>query len=156
MQVSVIGSLANIPTERKSKKIISTIANAVSIGANGDSDIYNLGLDGTETEVWLFVNIDQQPWSLLVSVAYMTNIRSATTTTPSLSPNTKVFTDLAIPAITLWHGLRISPDNLPNAPTTINEAKAYIIPGDNSATCQIKSNSANIATCTIRVLRIWR
>ena len=146
-----------IPTVRTPQYELSTIANAVSVVAGGNTGHINLGLDGTEDEVWIWVNIDKQPWTLVAS-----NLAgfqaSASGTYPVFSANTNMFANITIPATALLLGVLpgLSTSGI-TAPTTMQEAKAIRLPYDPAQTCRVANGHAtDTATVTIRVLRVWR
>jgi hypothetical protein len=164
---SIVGSLANVagstipktqpvPTQRIPVRTITTILNAVSVAAGANTAVTSLGLDGTEDEVWLSVNIDKQPFTLYAKTLFATG--SANGLFPAYSGHTNIYTSAQIPAMALVLGVIFGAgaQNIPTI-TTISEAKATRFPYDSSMTAYItNSHATDAATITVKVVRIWR
>jgi len=153
--VMVVGSLTNIPVERKTKKIMTTIINAVSVAPGAYSTLTPVGADGTESEIFVAVLVDQQPWNL-ESLNLHVIAASPTNNYPQYQGNTTAFTNPAAPALSLLIGFNPAASGL-TAPTTLEGAKALIIPYNTDLAIKIKNGHATLnATVTVKVIRIWR
>ncbi len=146
-----------LPAQRIPQYELNTLADAVSVLAGDTSEQYSLGLDGTETEVYIVVNIDKQPWTLYTNSLFGGN-SYANYCYPSFSDNVNVFAASTRPAIAFLMG--ISGGSVSNGlaePSSMLEAKMQSIPYGTSLKVSVKNNHAtDMATATIKVLRVWR
>lgn len=144
-----------IPQKRTVKHLLTTIANAVSVASGANTGLLPLGTDGTETEVWVTINIDKQPWTASARGFWATG-DSAVRMYPVLSGIATAYSDLTAPALSLVTGVAASAQGL-TAPANINDAKALSLPIMPTATIKvINSHATDPATITVKVIRIWR
>lgn len=155
LQYSNLDYLTPLPTIRTPKMLISTIVSAASVVAGGNTGYINLGLDGTESEVYIMVNTDKQPWTLYAR-NIMDGIDSAGSTFPNYASSAVIYPTLTFPAIGLLLGHCAGGQGIA-APTTMAEAKAQMFPYSATQNCRlINGHATDTATVTIRVLRVWR
>lgn len=155
LQYSNLDKLTPLPIVSAPQMVVSTIVEAATVAAGAHTGNINMGLDGTESEVWIAVNIDKQPWSLLCE-----NILGSTgnggVTFPDYSGKTTAYGTLGIPAMAMVLGVACSVQGL-TAPTTFAEARAMKLPCVANMTCRVlNSHATDNATVTIRIIRIWR
>jgi hypothetical protein len=148
--VQLVGSLAKLSVEKKSRAVLETLLNAVSVSAGGLSTEVDLGITD-ESEVWLIASIDQQPWSLKTGVAWATGALFLNTIYPLRNAVTSTFSTTS-PAVSLYLGQ----NPLSAALTTTVEARATLIPPSQGVKAQITNSSASIATVTLKIIRVWR
>jgi len=164
LQLNIFGSTSNnsikmqpTPTQRIPKYTISTIINAVSVAASTNTGDISLGLDGTETEVYLFINIDKQPWTLYTSI-----ISGMTAANPATYPvyinSSQTFVTSNNPAVAFLCGVIFGATLSGIAiPTTMQEAKAISLPYAPTMTTRVlNSHATDAATVTVKAIRIWR
>jgi len=147
----------NVKVQQSGKKAtLVTVTNAESVIAGGYSAEKTVTITGEEKEVWIWVNIDQQPWSLLTSYASFTaGAGQSIACYPERSGVTKAFTEFAAPAISLWVGSLLDERVGLTPPQSISEAREYIC-YNSDLRVRVRNVSTNIATVTIRVLKVWR
>ncbi len=151
--VQLSGSNVQIPVKPERKSSIATIANAITVSAGGNSGPISLGIEGTETNVFIAVNVDQQPWDIDASVPFNSTAGTVKYLYPQRSGVTKTFTNANLPAISLILG--IAPDNhdMP-AINSMAEALLYSFPVI-SQRIIFYNKSATNATVTIKTIKIW-
>lgn len=140
-----------------SKTTIETTAvNAASVAAGAYTPIIDLGAT-TESEIWVLVNIDQQPWTLTGGTPwYVTAGYAPDVFYPKRSAVATTYANIANPAVQLYLG------NAPltavglTAPATITEARQNLLPPMAGVKIQVKNDSAAIATVTVKIIRVWR
>lgn len=155
--------IANVTAEGDLKVALSgkkatlvTVTNAESVIAGGYSAEKTVTITGEEKEVWIWVNIDQQPWTLLTSYAsFTTGAGQSAACYPARSGVTKAFAEFAVPAISLWVGSLLGERVELTPPQSISEAREYIC-YNSDLRVRVRNLSTNIATVTIRVLKVWR
>lgn len=135
------------------KVVLNTLVNAQSVAAGGDTGPIDLGITN-EHEIWLSVNIDQQPWTLKCSVHYSLMSGAPETVYPMYSNKTTAYP--TIPATALYLGIWAS--NLAGlaAPSTLVDAKRIAVPPQPGAKAWVFNQSANVATVTVKAMRVWR
>jgi hypothetical protein len=137
-----------------------TIINAESIPAGESLQNIDMSLTGREEEIWILVNIDKQPWSLLTNAG---NTTSVSTLSAHISPiyprrinHTTIYTSLNAPSTHLFYGLRLNMTGIEvNDPNTLEEAKKLIIPIP-AGRFTLVNHSEEIATATVRILRRFK
>lgn len=142
-----------LKTRKHTKKTITTIANNVSIIAGATSAQLLLGTDGTESEVWVAVSINKFPWTLRGS-----NDFGGVWSDAFYPRREGALSDYIVsaPAMSLALGVLMTLQNV-GAPTTYNEAKQIAQPLNAASFLTITNNHAtDVATFTIKVIRIWR
>lgn len=145
---------AGVATKKVAKVSATIILNAVSVVAGASTPDTVMGVDGTESEVWLSVNIDKQPWTLLAH-NYFGNI-SNSATYPQYSSHLTAYASSAVPALALCLGMNCTAQGFA-LPTTVTSAKDQAMPLSSTAACRISNGHAtDNATITVKVIRIWR
>lgn len=142
-----------LPVRNIGKKSITTIINAVSVVAGGDTGYIACGLDGTEDEVWVAVSIDQQPWSLFTKNIF--TVGSAANNYPSYVGKTTTFAVANAPALSLVMGVNPGNQGL-TVPASMADARSIKFPLDSGTQAYVSNLSAATATVTVKVIRIWR
>lgn len=143
---SSIADTAALPVKRVSKSVITTVINAASVAAGGNTGLVSMGLDGTEKAVLVLVNIDQQPWMLSAGTVAGGDTASAFYPVASDNPNTYPY--YAYPWFGFYTGLdRITPSSLADA------ILASVI--TSGAKLKVYNKSTATATVTVRVVRLW-
>jgi len=140
-------------TQKYSKIQLDTLVNATSVVAGGNTGNILFGVTD-EYEVWVLINIDQQPWTLNALRPWGGNV--ATVFYPSRLNVATAYASANTPAVSLFLGIDIGTAVGLGTPTSMAEAKGYHLPPKPDATFQVVNGSANLATITVRVLRIWR
>jgi hypothetical protein len=151
---STIPKTQPIPIVKAPVRVISTIINAVSKAAGTNTGAVSLGLDGTEDEVWLAINIDKQPWTLSSTNVFGNDL--AACNYPIYASHATAYASGGLPAISLVLG--IAPSNQLGAPVaTFAEARNVRQPYTSAITCAIANGHAtDTATITVKVIRVWR
>ena len=151
---STIPKTQPIPIVKAPVRVISMIINAVSKAAGTNTGAVSLGLDGTEDEVWLAINIDKQPWTLSSTNVFGNDL--AACNYPIYASHATAYASGGLPAISLVLG--IAPSNQLGAPvTTFAEARNVRQPYTSAITCAIANGHAtDTATITVKVIRVWR
>jgi len=136
---------------------IETIINAVSIAA-GSYQEFNIN-PTTEKEIWLAVNINKQPWTLSTSLPiYTATDGGEYALFPVRSNYATAHSDTVFPVMSLCLGqyVHTTVTGL-TTPTTLTEAKQYLIPYTANLKGRITNKHAtDTATVTVRIIRIWR
>lgn len=146
--------VADTPVTNKVKTITTTIIDGITIAAGANSPSTLLGTDGTESEVWLAINIDKQPWSLLPSTFFGTSLADAAY--PSYYNKTTAYATANSPAMALMLGISANGNGV-TPPASMTAAKDTMIPIPSSVNIVISNGHATeSATVTVKVLRIWR
>lgn len=132
---------------------VDTIVNATSVQPNGD---VTAGMNITnEDEIWAAISIDQQPWTLFSGVPWYLNsdYGIAEVCYPPRTRESNTY-GIAKPAISL---LLFNDPLLSNE--TINsfeEAREIALPPMPGTNIRVKNFSDNIATVTVKLIRVWR
>lgn len=126
-----------------------------TVGASSSTAIFDLGIT-TESEVWILVNTDQQPWTASVRNFPWNSAGTDQGLFPKRSAVATTYPNALSPAFSLVLGIPASSGfGLTAAPTTIEEARNYAIPFQ-GLTYRFDNGAAAAANVTIKVLRIWR
>lgn len=137
-----------------SKSVFTTILNAVTVAPGANTAVTSMGLDGTEEEVWVFVQIDQQPWTLRAEVsgaidfpttAWYPIRKDATTTHPA-----------GAPAASLYLGQRVDTHTGLSELSNMSDAKSHKVPPVAGKRLYVTNGSANVATVTVKIMRVLR
>lgn len=136
-----------LPTKKVNKTVVTTLLNAVSVGAGQSTAGINFDCQGADT-VLFAINIDQQPWTLL-STTIFGGASTSAAFYPRFSSHTSAYSDLKIPAIAMPIVQPI--ENL----TAFLNAKP-LRRNDIITNLSISNNSANIATVTLKAIQMWR
>lgn len=144
-----------IPQKRITKIQIDTLMNAVSINP-GEGSTVTIGGDGTESEIWALISIDQQPWSLRTGVGWFTGGNIYEGVFPKRSNVTSTTTTIN-PAVSLLLGAIVPyPTTGLTAPMTLQEAKQFLTGYNPNIVLRLENLSASVATATLKVVRVWR
>ena len=142
-----------VPTQRIPKVVISTIINAQSVGAGLNTGFVSVGADGTEDEVWVATNIDQQPWTLNAKNIF--GASGAGGCYPQFYNKATAYASLIGPALGLLLGIIPSVQGVPD-PSSITLAKDTRLPLNSAVEVSVINGSASTATVTVKIIRIWR
>jgi hypothetical protein len=148
-----LSSTAQNPVTPKQKITVTTLVNAASIASAAWTDWTALGLDGTESEVWILVSTDKQPWIMSVQ-----NFGSATVDAvfPSRVADQATTHTFEVPCLSFYLGVGNVSQGLVAA-TTLLEARQYpLLYGANGSVRVQNKHATDAATITVRVARIWR
>ena len=140
--VSLTGSIPR-------KVTIETLANAQSVAASGNLDM-PYTTQG-ESEVWVLVNIDKQPWTLRTRLPWASTY-SKQNVYPQRDAFATAYPTVSAPAGSLL--LVAGAAGGVTAPTSL--AEAILIAGAYDTVIRVENGSANVATATVKVMRIWR
>jgi hypothetical protein len=155
MLESSIPDSQSIPSKRVVKKVISTIENAISISAGATSHNIFLGLDGTESEVWIGVAMSLQPWTLYANNVFNVSAFDSNGVYPTRIAHVYTYGTIK-PAMSLVLGVAPGSQGMA-APASYVEAKNASIPLDSSTAVNVQNGHAtDTATLTVKVTRIWR
>ena len=138
-----------------------TIMNAVSLAGSGGNNTIYYDIADAPNEIWVLVNIDQQPWIIKASPGFWSYgqteltdqafypVRTSVTTTASsiLRP----IRSLLVVAPKDGVGGQLFPDY-----STFSEAYSQRQGGGLQMRFGITNLSASLATATIRLMKVWR
>ena len=153
---SIIADAQAVPNRQQNKVEIITLLNAVSV------PVYNAGdLVGTTVtanldykranEVYVAVNIDKQPWSAGVTT-WTGYIDEGTRLFPSLKDITQTFTSQhAYKLALIYSGI----NTIETIDTYEKALRAAYYPSGDSR-IRIYNKSSEVATCTVKLIRVWR
>jgi len=152
---SILTKATPIPTYRTGGSItVDTVINAQSVTAGGNLS-FNLN-PTTEKEIWVAVNIDQQPWSLFSNTLfYAGSDGSSDSFFPKRSSVVTTYSNSLSPVISFFVGEVNFTGSALTAPTSLSEAKNSKLPYQSTAKGRISNGSANTATVTVRIIRVW-
>lgn len=137
----------------RNKTVVDTVVNAASVAA-GNAVIADLGITD-ESEVWLMVNVDKQPWTLQANYLSALGGYDHNALFPVRKDVATAYSQPYSPAVSLLMSQIVTSATGLTPPTTIVEAKqfiAYPSPGR----VRLYNSSDETATVTIRVVRVWR
>lgn len=132
--------------------ITDTLLDAVTIPPGGRSERTVVGVTN-EAEIWFLVNIDQQPWSLRANPPYA-DLVSAETIYPVLDNVPAARVNMGQPMAGLYVGLRHVSSLGDLAPESAVEARALALRPARGLAFELRNDSQNPATATVRVLRV--
>ena len=158
-KVALTGSLVetdklrNVP---QAKTTIETIMNAQSIAAGQNmwtSSVPGLGA----SQVWVLVNIDKQPWTLWMSPGpHYPSGAYTQRTYPARVDVTTAYGDSSNPAVSLVLPFHMSSLLGLSAPANLTEALLLAGPISDNTAVAVRNGSAETATVTIKLVRVWR
>lgn len=134
-----------LPVQRLTQVAVETIVNAQTIAA-GTYITASWDYKG-ESETRVAVSIDQQPWSLKINNFPLSTAVGATNATyPNLyGPQTSIASAAYPASATITRTL------------CANLTEAALNPAVGAgAACRISNDAAVAATCTLKIIRIWR
>lgn len=145
---SNVPDTAGMAVKQVNKMSISTILNAQSVAAGGNTGFVSLGLDGTESLVAVTFAIDQQPWTANAYNLFngfstknlYPEINGKTTTPGASNPAASIYVPL------LCDGVAV--------PADYKEAVA-LAKYTNGGQIRVINSSASTATITVKVIRMW-
>lgn len=144
-----------IPTKQVgSKSVFTTILNAVSVAPGANTAVTSMGLDGTEEEVWVFVQIDQQPWTLRAEVSGA--IDFPTTAWYPIRKDVTTTHPAGAPAASLYLGQRVDTHTGLSELSNMSDAKSHKVPPVAGKRLYVTNGSANVATVTVKIMRVLR
>jgi hypothetical protein len=134
---------------------ITTIASGITIAPGGVTSGYRVPVEGNEKEIWIWVQIDKQPWCLQAS--YDGNLDPSTTASlyPERYAVTKTHPDY-LPCKTLWMGQVVHENNGLVPPENLEDAKKYIVYLNDLIFRVQNLHETETATATIKVLKIYK
>lgn len=130
---------------------VETIANAVSVNPSNQLLLGTVNVENAD-EVWLLVSIDNQPWTLSTSVGPWTvaSITSPNATYPTAINDVNTYT-IDLPFRTLKTVRYIAGDV-----TSYTDALNNRFVGDSFRVLLSNLDAVNMATVTLKALKIWR
>jgi hypothetical protein len=133
--------------------IVDTVLNAVSV-ATHESVGFNLGATG-ESEIWVLVGIDKQPWSLHAGTPHFPSKDWGASSVFFPKRNSETQTSSAIvPKVSLYLGHDINLIGI--TVNTIEDAKVIMIPPTPDISAKVVNESSETATVTVQLVRVWR
>jgi|GEM_PF-4486755 len=139
-----------VPSIKAGKVVVDTIWNAKTIQSNSALQAQSLGTTN-ETELYLLIWIDRQPWTLYGDTAYMT-VAETRTFYPITNNLATAYTNSYSPRVVKYlNWVGVTGDV---APTKISEAIA--LPMNENRKFSLIQTSGEVATVTVKVVRIWR
>ena len=137
------------------KATITTVASEITIAPGGISSIYTVPVEGNEKEIWIWVQIDKQPWRLQASYDGNLDPSSTSSMYPDRNMVTKTHPYYA-PCKTLWMGQIVHENNGLVPPENLEDAKNYIVYLNDLLFKVWNLNETETATATIRVLKVYK
>ena len=132
---------------------LDTVINAMSVAGGGNTGDVDLGVTD-ESEIWLLFSIDKQPWrargNSLTSQGTLSE--SIYTMYPRRNGETSVHS-MGLPAMSIFVGLGGGGSRFPDY-TNVDQARKLAIPFQ-GAKVNVYNDSTEVATVTVRVMRIW-
>jgi len=138
---------------RQSSSIIEDVLFSDTVNAGASTAMIDMDITN-ESEAWLLVNTDKQPWSLIAS--RVDGVATNGTLYPIRMSYGIAHATYNNPAASLYLGLR--PDSTYGlvSPTSMIEAKQYMLPPRVGSKVGFTNGSLENASVTIRIIRIWR
>ena len=136
-----------------------TILNAVSVAAGAEQLNISLNLTGEESEVWILVNTDKQPWTLATNASNSGAIMGANISPiyPRRTNHASIYTSLNAPSTHLFYAFRLDATGTGiSDPITLAEAKNLKLPPFEARFAFTNGHATDTATVTVRVLRRLR
>lgn len=152
---STLARASALPVSPGSMASLATVINAQSVAASGNTGNVSMGLDGTESEVWVIINTDQQPWTLRTGVAWLVTQNDDSTCFPKLSAVATAYSTTPAVALCLFTIAKAAATGL-TAPTTMAEARQLLLPSKSGVQMRLENASASTMTATVQVLRVWK
>lgn len=143
-----------------SKTTIETAVDAVSVSAGGGLTTFTITPKG-ESEIYFAISIDQAPWNLRSGWAFFRSHTYGSINTVLIDEGSKSETfTINNPCIAFYYGLPHNRIPGVTAPTTLEEAKKIAVPplsGSDPIQVKIENmHETEIATVTVRIMRVWR
>ncbi len=109
-----------------------------------------------ETEIWVYVNTNKQPWQLFGGTVYLPGGYSLKPFYPDISADQTLEYPFSHPKIALWLGQNHS-IGMP-VPVSMADAKAWSIPPGNTniGFRYMNKHATEEATVMIQILSVWR
>lgn len=153
---SIIADTQAVPSRQQNKVEITTLLNAVSVPVfnagdlAGTTALANLDYKGAN-EVYVAVNIDKQPWSAGVKT-WTDYVAEGQRLFPSLKNITQTFINPHVYKLALIYSDINSIETIDNYEKALRAA--YYPPGESGI--RIYNKSSEVATCTVKLIRVWR
>jgi len=147
-------------TKNSKKTIVQTLVNAEIVNP-GMWNKANIGYTD-ESDIWFSINIDQQPWSVNTDIHTFNSLEALSTPKgygvyPPKLNETEIYVNSAYPATMLWlGGVYLHPVFGLEMPTSLADAYASKTGYFKNAGVGVLNSSSEIATLTLKVIRIWR
>lgn len=136
----------------KSKKIVTTVIDNVTIPAGGNTGVVPIGADGSEHMVLLAVSSNKNGWTL--STGSIFNSLSPKHSYP-IYDKTPTNSSLTVPAVSVLLG--INPTYLgASDPSSFSEALDLRVPLQPQIQCRVENPKDETITVTVKTIRIWR
>jgi len=133
---------------------ITTVASEVTI-APRDFSTYRVPVEGNEKEIWIWVVINKQPWTLQASYDGNLDPSSSKSLYPERQAVTKTHPSY-LPCKTLWMGQIVSENNGLARPENLEDAKQYIVYLNDLMFRVQNLHETETATATIKVLKVYK
>jgi len=144
-----------LPVKQAFNYELETIINAESVPSNQTS--FKIITTNGEAELWFLVSIDKQPWRLTAGTPWFTQYSWGPQPFFPVRNNVANTSTVSVPIISLYVPLSPSLSSLGlTAPTTMAEARQFLTPPPKSFGVGVHNGSAETATVTLKVLRVWR
>lgn len=153
---SKIADAQAVPSRQQNKVEIITLLNAVSVPVfnagdlAGTTALANLDYKGAN-EVYVAVNIDKQPWSAGVKT-WTDYVAEGQRLFPSLKNITQTFINPHVYKLALIYSDINAIETIDNYEKALRAA--YYPPGESGI--RIYNKSSEVATCTVKLIRVWR
>ena len=139
---------------RKTGFTVDTVVSNQIVGAGTNFEIDVAFSD--ESEVWVGVAFDQQPWTLYTGSVHSTQGSYSTSLFPELKGMTTTH-PISAPAMALH--LPFAPNTAMGItpPTTLDEARNFVTSqGGQTYRFRLKNDSATDGNLTLKIFRVWR
>ena len=146
----------SIITKNNAFSKLDIIANAISILPGNNSGLLDLGIT-TETEIWIEVLIDKQPWTARI-YGYPHAPENGLTTGlyPKRSSYTTAHTSVELPCRSMVLGIAASVSTGLIDPASLADAQYFKTPVPGLKLHITNLHATDTATLTVRVLRFWK
>lgn len=152
---SSVADTQAVPVRNVSRTVEETLVNAMTVAAGANTGAIDMGIT-TESEVWLMISIDQQPWTLRTNVPGGTLTSYGSSSTFPQYQNANTTHGIQSAAHALYLGIRVSNVHGLTSPTTMQEARQFLTPPVPGVSLRVDNNSEETATVTVKIRRIWR
>lgn len=154
---SIVPDAQAIPVKGIARVEVETLVNAQSVAASGGQTTpVSIGGKG-EDETYVLINCDKTPWSFRSGATWNVahGYGSPDCVYPKRDNVATAYSHSANPCISLFLGFSFAGYVGMSEPTSLQEAKSIAIPASNEQ-IKVLNYSEEIATVTIRVVRVWR
>lgn len=150
---STVPDTQAVPVRNQYKITVETLTNAESVAAGLYTTPADLNIT-TESEVWIVVSIDKQPWTLETN--YLTYLGGMTEKCcyPKRSGEANTYPDL-VPCLSIFMGMPIEADGFAT-PASLAEAKAFKLYFSGAKARVQNGHATDVATITVKIMRVWR